>query len=65
MYVHKIFNWAEGNPEPEEMNNKLLLSTDSAGKAAWHLAAEKGNLDTLRNVWDYAEEKLKIQERSN
>jgi len=44
--------WADEELTTEEIKNKLLLGTDSEGKTAWHLAAEKRNLDTLQKVWE-------------
>ena len=43
----------------------MLFGTDSEGKTAWHLAAEKGNLEILHEMWECAEEKLTTEEISN
>jgi hypothetical protein len=40
----------------------LLLGTDNAGISACHWAAERGNLETLPTKWEWAEEKLTIEE---
>jgi len=44
------------------MNNKLLLVTDSEGKTAWQLVAEKSNLELLHGIWKWVKEKLTTQE---
>jgi len=48
MYCNKYWIWANENLTREEVNNKLLLSTDNEGKTAWHLAAHCGILDVLQ-----------------
>jgi ankyrin repeat protein len=35
------------------------------GWTAWHLAAEKGNLEELLGIWEWAEEKLTSEEINN
>jgi hypothetical protein len=34
------------------------LGTDKYGMTAWHRAAERGNLETLHKIKEWAEEKL-------
>jgi len=43
----------------------LLLGTDSKGNTAWHLAAKRGDLEKLKKVWEWAEEKLTTEEINN
>jgi hypothetical protein len=44
--LQKVWEWAEIKLTAEEIN-KLILAPANNGKTAWHLAAERGNLDTL------------------
>ena len=40
----------------------MLLCTDNKGWTAWHVAAIKGNLRILQQVWEWAREKLTTYE---
>jgi phage-related minor tail protein len=45
--------WAQGNNgTTEDVNRKLLLTTDNEGMTAWHLATCDGNLDILQQ-WEW------------
>ena len=46
--IKKVYDYAEGKLTTVDVNIILLLGTDSEGKTAWHLAAEWGNLDSLK-----------------
>jgi len=43
-----LWEWANDILTTGEMNNKFLLGTDCDGRAAWHLAAKWGKLETLQ-----------------
>jgi ankyrin repeat protein len=44
------------------LKEDLLLVTDVSGRTAWHLAAERGNTETLEIIFDLAKEaKLKFE----
>jgi len=58
----KIWQGTEEILAKEEINNLLLLGTDSEGKTAWYLAAKWGNLMMLHEVWEWAKEKLTTEE---
>ena len=36
----------------------MLLGTDRDGRTAWHIAAERGNSEIFKNVWEWAKENL-------
>jgi len=63
--LKKVWEWANENLTREEINNKLLLSTDNERMAAWHWAARWGKLDVLQKVWEWANENLTRQEVNN
>ena len=63
--LQKVWEWANENLTREEINNKLLLSTDHEGITAWHWAALWGNLDVLQKVWTWANENLTREEINN
>jgi endo-1,4-beta-D-glucanase Y len=65
MYCNKYWSWTNENLTREEVNNKLLLSTDNEGMTAWHWAARWGKLDVLQKVWDWTNENLTRQELNN
>ena len=48
-----------------DVNIILLLGTDSEGKTAWHLAADWGNLDSLKKGMGYARGKQTKEEINN
>jgi hypothetical protein len=56
--------WAE-KKLTKEINNKLLLGTDNKGRTAWYWAAVRGELETLHELWEWAEEKLTREEINN
>jgi len=43
----------------------LLLATDKEGRTVFHVAAYEGYLDIMLKVWEWAEEKLTIEEINN
>ena len=40
----------------------MLLATDNDEKTAWQLAAMRGKLELLQNLWEWAKEKLTTEE---
>jgi hypothetical protein len=38
------------------LKEDLLLVTDVSGRTAWHLAAERGNTETVEKIFDWAKE---------
>jgi hypothetical protein len=56
--LQKVWEWANENLTREELNNKLLLSTDNEGMTAWSTAAWEDNLDESQKVWKWANENL-------
>jgi ankyrin repeat protein len=69
--LQKIWKWAKEKPETEEEiqateeekpateeENNLLLATDYKGRTGWHIAAKKGNIKILQQIWDWAKEQL-------
>jgi ankyrin repeat protein len=48
-----------------ETLNELLLTQNSDGRIAWHLAAKDGNTEVWQNLWKWAEETLTPQEINN
>ena len=47
--IKKLWELAKENVTFEEINNKLLLGTDNEGRTVWHLAATRGQLQTIKN----------------
>jgi len=43
----------------------LLLGTDNKGRTAWHLAAEKGNLEVRQKLWEWVQENLTTEVMKN
>ena len=44
----------------------MWLSKDRYGKTAWHKAAERGDVEVLQKLWDWAKElQLKPEELRN
>jgi hypothetical protein len=39
---------------PEELRNEVLLSKDKLDQKGWHLAARKGHIEILENLWELA-----------
>ena len=49
--LKRMWDWAEETLlNPNELKNKLLLSTDVAGYMAWHHAVAKGSLESLETL---------------
>jgi len=46
--LKKLWDCAKENLTTKGIN-KLLLSTDNKGRAAWHLEAKWGNLEAFKN----------------
>jgi endo-1,4-beta-D-glucanase Y len=62
--VHKVWEWTKKNL-PTEETSKMLFVIDNERRTAWHLAAERGHLETLQKVWDWAKENLTTEEINN
>jgi hypothetical protein len=41
---------------------QLLLAQDDEAKTAWFVATERGNLQVLKKLWEWANEKLTTEE---
>jgi hypothetical protein len=50
----QVWKWAEEKLTAEELNNKLLLATDSDGMTAMDGAAKGGELEILQKIWEWA-----------
>jgi endo-1,4-beta-D-glucanase Y len=48
-----------------EAIRELLLGKDKRRETAWNLAAEKGNVEVMQKIWEWAEEKLTREEIKN
>jgi hypothetical protein len=61
-----LWEWGkEQQLTAEELSNKLLLAKDDKQKNAWQLAAEKGNIESLQKIWDWAKQELTAEELKN
>ena len=43
----------------------MFLANDIWCRTAWHVAAEKGKLEELRKLWEWAKELLTPEELNN
>ena len=43
----------------------MLLHTDREGWNAWHIAAFKGKVDVMQEIWKLAKERLTTEELRN
>jgi len=57
-----VWELAKEKLTTEEINNKLLLATNSWGSTVWHMAATCGIPEIFENVWDWAKEQLMTEE---
>jgi ferredoxin-fold anticodon binding domain-containing protein len=48
----------------EELN-KLLLARNNRKRTAWHMAAERGKVEILDKLWEWAKEVLKRDDMNN
>jgi ankyrin repeat protein len=39
--------------KPEEITNEVLLSKDNYNRTPWHIAAIEGNVEVLKEMWDW------------
>jgi endo-1,4-beta-D-glucanase Y len=60
--LQKIWEWANEKFTTEEINKKLLLTTDDEGRNVFYMAAEQGELELLQKIWEWAKETLTIEE---
>jgi ankyrin repeat protein len=51
--------------EHKDAVNELLIARDHYERTAWHLVAERGNMDLLETIWKLAKQKLKTEEIRN
>jgi ankyrin repeat protein len=63
--LQQLCEWAEEVLTPEELKNKLLLSTTQHGKTAWHYASLWGKLKALQKLWEWGQETLTTEELNN
>ena len=48
-----------------EAINELLLGNEKRRETAWYLAAESGNIEVIKKIWEWAQEKLTTEEIKN
>ena len=43
----------------------MLLGTDNEGRTVWHLAAKRGQLETNKKLWEWANNNVTIGDINN
>ena len=56
--LHKLWEWAKGLLNRDELNNILLLAKDDKEMTALHHATFNGNVQILERIWKWAIEQL-------
>jgi ankyrin repeat protein len=56
--------WANGQLSKEDVN-KLLLAEGKLRRTAWHVAVNKGEIEKIDELWEWAKEVLNSDELNN
>jgi len=56
---------SDAGESPKKKTNKLLLAQDNHTKATWLVAAQRGKVEVLGKLWEWAKEFLTPQDISN
>jgi hypothetical protein len=66
--IAKIFGFVLDSAEEvghREEINKILLGKDKRRENAWIVATERGNIEVIKKIWEWAQEKLTTEEIKN